>query len=61
MKDFLTALGLVFVIEGMLLTLMPGRVKQLLNYMNRYSSDSLRNIGFGAVIVGAMWVWMVKY
>ena len=60
MKEFLIAIGFVFMIEGAILTFMPGRVKTILKYMETYPAESLRKIGFAAVVIGGAWVWYIK-
>ena len=49
----LLALGLVFVIEGLVLALAPLRMEQLLAVLVRLSQDQRRMIGLIAVAFGA--------
>ena len=43
------AIGLVFVIEGLLYAIAPGRLKDLAEMAARFSEDTLRNFGLAAI------------
>jgi len=58
--SFATALGLVFVIEGLLYALVPGHLKGMLRTMQEVSDDQLRMGGAAAVALGVMIVWAVR-
>ena len=45
MFDFLVAVGLVFIFEGMILFISPKRLKNILNIINDYSEKKIRLIG----------------
>lgn len=60
MIDFLTALGLVFVIEGLMLAAFPDRVKRLLAVLQASPEAQLRLAGLAAAVMGVGWVWLVR-
>jgi len=59
-QDLLMALGLVFVIEGLLYALVPGHLKNMMKAMENIGDDVLRMGGLAAVGFGVFMVWMVK-
>tara|TARA_B100001029_G_C14935847_1_gene380335 strand:- start:1 stop:186 length:186 start_codon:yes stop_codon:yes gene_type:complete len=60
MIDFIVAIGLVFVIEGLLLFITPNRVKQLLNIINNYSEKKIRLIGLLSIIIGIIIIGLIR-
>ncbi len=60
MIDLLTALALVLVIEGLVLALLPHRVRQVLALMEQISPDVLRLGGLAAAMVGVACVWLLR-
>lgn len=60
MIDLLTALALMLVIEGLVLALLPHRVRQLLALMEQMSPDVLRLGGLAAAVVGVACVWLLR-
>ncbi len=58
--EFLMALGLVFVIEGLLYALVPGHLKRMLLSMRELSDDQLRVGGLSAIALGVVIVWLVR-
>ena len=60
MTDFLTALALVLVIEGVFLALFPHRLRQILAMMDEMSPESLRLGGLAAATVGVLLVWFLR-
>jgi uncharacterized protein len=58
--EFMMALGLVFVIEGLLYALLPGHLKRMLQTMQELSDDQLRMGGVSAIAFGVMIVWVVR-
>jgi uncharacterized protein YjeT (DUF2065 family) len=59
-QDLLMALGLVFVIEGLLYALVPGHLKNMMKAMEGVPDDALRIGGLAAVGFGVFMVWVVK-
>lgn len=60
MTDFLVALGLVLVIEGLLLAAVPNRIRDALEAMRITPETTLRTIGLCAAALGVATVWMVR-
>ena len=60
MNDFLAALGLVFVIEGLIFAAFPEAAKRAMTSVLQTSDLSLRLIGLGSAIVGLVMVWLVR-
>ena len=60
MTDFIMALGLVFVIEGLVYAFVPGHLKAVMALMQSSSEDSLRLGGLIAAAFGVGLVWLAK-
>jgi len=60
MSDFLAALGLVFVIEGLVFAAFPEAAKRAMSSVLETSDLSLRLIGIGSAIIGVFLVWLVR-
>ena len=60
MIDFITALGLVFVIEGLVYAFVPGHLKSVIALMQSTSNDNLRLGGLIAAAFGVGLVWFAK-
>ena len=60
MSEIITAIGLVFVIEGLAYALMPGGMKQMMAMMRDMPEELLRNTGLVAITVSVAIVWMAR-
>ncbi len=60
MTDFLAALGLVFVIEGILLAAFPGGAKRTMASVMELPDGSLRIAGVIAAAAGIIIVWLIR-
>ena len=60
MSDFLAALGLVFVIEGLIFAAFPVQAKRAMQSVLETPETSLRLIGLGSALVGVIVVWLVR-
>ena len=61
MSDFLAALGLVFVIEGLIFAAFPDAAKRAMTSVLETPDISLRLIGIGSAISsGLIIVWLVR-
>ncbi|HYC16481.1 MAG TPA: DUF2065 domain-containing protein [Pseudolabrys sp.] len=60
MSDFLAALGLVFVIEGLIFAAFPEAAKRAMTTVLETPDASLRLIGIGSAIIGLILVWLVR-
>lgn len=60
MNDFVTALGLVLVIEGVLYALMPGGMKSMMRSALETPDQTLRVAGIVVAVVGLIFVWIIR-
>jgi uncharacterized protein YjeT (DUF2065 family) len=60
MRDFITALGLVFVIEGLVYAFVPGHLKKVMALMQVTPEDGLRIGGLIATALGVALVWLAR-
>ncbi len=58
--DLVTALGLVLVIEGLLLALVPEALRRVVMAMATQPGDALRIGGVISAIIGVGIVWLVR-
>ena len=59
-QDFLAAMCLVLVLEGILPFLMPGRWREMMLSLTQVDERSIRLIGFGSMLLGAGLLYCVK-
>ena len=60
MIDFLSALGLIFVLEGLLLFVSPRRLKKALELLKLYPDSKIRAIGSFSIILGIVLLWIIR-
>jgi len=60
MTDFLTALGLAIVIEGVCYALFPDAMKKMMLRVLGQPSPSLRAAGLVAAAAGLVLIWIVR-
>lgn len=60
MSDFLAAIGLVFVIEGLIFAAFPAHGKKAMESVLATPPNTLRIIGLGSAVVGLLIVWFVR-
>ena len=60
MTDFIVALGLVFVIEGIIFAASPGAAKRAMAHVLDTPDGPLRIIGIGSAILGVILVWLMR-
>jgi hypothetical protein len=60
MTDFLTAVALVLVIEGLFLAIVPHRLRQILAMLETVPPESLRVGGLVAAALGVFLVWLLR-
>jgi len=60
MSDFLVALGLVFVIEGVAFAAFPGMAKSAMASVLETPDGPLRVIGIVSAVLGVLVVWLVR-
>ncbi len=60
MSDFLVALGLVFVIEGIVFAAFPLAAKRAVTAMLETPDAVLRVVGLASAIFGLLLVWLIR-
>ena len=60
MTDFIAAIGLVLVIEGLVYAIAPGLVRSMLERLGEIDPGALRVGGLVAVSLGVFIVWLVR-
>ena len=61
MSDFLAALGLVFVIEGVLFAVFPLGAKRAMTAVLDVPDGGMRIVGLASALVGVLIVWLVRH
>ena len=60
MSDFLVALGLVFVFEGVLFAGFPAMAKRAMASALETPDTMLRIVGIASAVIGLLLVWVVR-
>jgi uncharacterized protein YjeT (DUF2065 family) len=60
MTDFLAALGLVFVIEGLVFAAFPQAAKRAVAVMTQTPDQGLRLVGLLSAALGLVVLWLVR-
>ncbi len=60
MSDFIVALGLVFVIEGLIFSAFPATAKRAMAAVMDSSDGPLRIVGIVSAVVGIVLIWLVR-
>jgi hypothetical protein len=60
MTDFLAALGLVFVLEGLVFAVLPGLAKQAMASVQETPEPTLRWVGVISAVFGLVVIWLVR-
>jgi uncharacterized protein YjeT (DUF2065 family) len=60
MSDFVVALGLVFVIEGIVFAAFPELAKRAVGAVMETPESTLRTIGLFSALIGLIVVWVVR-
>ena len=61
MTTLLLALGLVFLLEGLVLALAPSRLEEALRLLATLPPETVRLIGLLAMTGGATFVWLASW
>ena len=61
MGDLVTALGLLFFIEGLLLAMFPSRIKNMLKVIETMSTNKIRNSGIFFLVIGFGIIWYMRH
>jgi hypothetical protein len=59
-NDLITAIGLLFFIEGFFLAIFPSRIKNILELIKDTQTNKLRTIGLFFLIIGFAIIWYIK-
>ncbi len=60
MELALLGIGLVLVIEGLVLALLPNRLDELVKAISSWPLETRRACGLGALAVGVFLVWLAR-
>jgi uncharacterized protein YjeT (DUF2065 family) len=60
MTEVFIAIGLVFVIEGLLYALFPKAMKNIIEVVLAQSENSIRTTGLCAVFIGVVIIYFIK-
>jgi uncharacterized protein len=60
LTDFVTALGIAFVFEGVAYALFPGRARSAFEMISQMPEQTLRYLGLGAAVAGVIVVWLAR-
>ena len=60
MSELLTAIGLIFFIEGLLIAIFPSRIKSMLEIIKSTPEKKLRSFGVVFLITGFIIIWYIK-
>ena len=60
MNDLITAIGLLFFIEGLFLAIFPSRIKNILEIIKNTPINKLRSFGLLFLVIGFAIVWYTK-
>jgi uncharacterized protein len=60
MADFLVALGLVFVIEGLIFAASPDAAKRAMLHVLEAPDGPLRIVGVASAVLGVVLIWLVR-
>tara|TARA_B100001093_G_scaffold469896_1_gene490955 strand:+ start:272 stop:457 length:186 start_codon:yes stop_codon:yes gene_type:complete len=60
MNDLITAIGLLFFIEGLFLAIFPSRIKNILELIKDTPINKLRTFGLSFLVIGFTIIWYTK-
>ena len=60
MIDFFSAIGLIFILEGLLLFASPNRLKKILKIITVYPESKIRIIGGLSILLGIVLLWIIR-
>ena len=60
MSDFIVALGLVFVIEGVVFSAFPATAKRAMDSVQQSPDSTLRTVGIVSAVLGIILIWAVR-
>ena len=60
MNDLITAIGLLFFIEGFFIAIFPSRIKSMLKLIENTPESKLRSYGVTFLTIGFLIIWYIK-
>jgi uncharacterized protein YjeT (DUF2065 family) len=60
MSDFVVAMGLVFVVEGLLFAALPGPTKRAMASALATPDNVLRVVGIASAVIGLAVIWLIR-
>ncbi|MEA2934939.1 MAG: uncharacterized protein QOD74_1585 [Variibacter sp.] len=60
MSDFIVAIGLVFVLEGLVFAAFPGNAKRAMASALEMPDQALRLVGLLSAVLGVLAIWLVR-
>jgi uncharacterized protein len=60
MSDFIVALGLVFVIEGLMFSAFPATAKRAMDSVQQTPDGTLRTVGIVSAVLGIVLIWAIR-
>ena len=60
LSDFALGIGFAFVLEGLVWSLFPGQIIQVVQELAKRDLQNLRYIGVGSLALGVAIIWLVK-
>ena len=60
MKELIIAVGLLFVLEGLLYSIFPAQMKKMMLQIQNISESNLRTGGLFFALIGFIIVWIIK-
>ena len=60
MSDFIVALGLVFVSEGLVFSAYPATAKRAMESVLQTQDGSLRIVGIVSAVLGLLLIWAIR-
>ena len=61
MINLVVAIGLVFILEGLVLFVFPPRIRQLLETINQLSEKKIRLLGLLSIIIGVLIIAIIRF
>jgi|TARA_Y100000768_G_scaffold259629_1_gene197592 uncharacterized protein YjeT (DUF2065 family) len=59
-NELITAIGLLFFIEGLFIAIFPSRIKSMLELIKNTPENKLRSFGVVFLIIGFFIIWYIK-
>jgi len=59
-NEIITAIGLIFFIEGLLIAIFPSRIKSIFELIKKIPEKKLRTFGIIFLVIGFLIIWYIK-